>query len=167
MKRYKLTSYATGLTIAEDYFESTADAWMTLSKLSSDSVIAVLWAYNKEVPLLLNGEKVIKAYTEKYGENPHGIAPIEYYMPFCMGLTGDDFYSKKITIDLEDQSFIKVGNDPNKIMYVPPKERSKYDNRTDDQLDKTMDDSMSFQDEKDKCGTDVRRRYQESKFKNK
>ena len=109
---------------------------MTLSKLSSDSVIAVLWAYNKEVPLLLNGEKVIKAYTDKYGENPHGIAPIEYYMPFCMGLTGDDFYSKKITIDLEDQSFIKVGNDPNKIMYVPPKERSKYDNRTDDQLDK-------------------------------
>lgn len=123
MKHYKLTSYETGLIIADGYFDSTADAWMTLSKLSSDSVIAVLWAYNKEVPLLLNSEKVIKAYTEKYGKNPHGIAPIEYYMPFCMGLTGDDFYSKKITIDLEDQSFVKVGNDPNKTMYVPKKER--------------------------------------------
>ena len=117
MKQYKLTSYATGSTIAEGWFKSIFEAWTTLAKSSSDSVIAVLWIYDKEVPFLLN-EEVIKAYNKKYGENPHGIAPIEYCTPFCIGLTGDDFTLKQITLE-KDSGFVKVGNDPNKTLYIP------------------------------------------------
>lgn len=128
MKEYKLTSLSTGLIIGQGAFESVADAWMELSRLSENNIVAVLWMYDEEIPYLLSDSKnLIKAYTEEVGEEQNKIPAVKYYLPFCIGLTGEDFAPKKYSIDLNDPAFVKTSN-PNSLLYIPPKEMERLDN---------------------------------------
>lgn len=123
MKEYKLTSLSTGSIIGQGSFESTFDAWMELSQLSKDSIVAVLWVLHEEEPLLLSSrENIIKAYIEETGKKQIEIPVVKYYFPFYMGLTGEDFSPIKCSIDLNDPAFVKSSN-PNSLLYIPSKER--------------------------------------------
>lgn len=121
MKEYKLTVFSSGETIGEGSFALSANAWLSLGKEAEEDVIAVLWVYNNEQPILINEDKVMKAYTEQFGEVANGISPLSvgYWCPFMVGLVGDESgLCKKITLDMADQSF-KKGSDPNRYLFCP------------------------------------------------